>query len=311
MKLNNSIKLAIANFALFWKLLLYKIVALGLGCIFLLPILNILKNTFTASGLIDVIKEFFIAPAFQSVTKITNQVLSVFQTFFAGIVDLANNNVFALIYLAIIIMIVIPFLFKLSDVPASEVVYSYMSSLNKNSFTINYINMFGKSASYSILRTIFEIIFWTVLFSGTYGLLLLGTLSDLMSILSPLLLFIFIVFLFALNSSFYNGWAPSIVVFNCCALKGFKKGIKAIKRNFFSILSSFTVCMTVFVCLTYIFGIYGLFLIIPLSALILSVFGQVLFFESQGMNYYLSPDKIISPRKLECADKIKQVKNII
>ena len=35
------------------------------------------------------------------------------------------------------------------------------------------------------------------------------------------------------------------------------------------------------------------------------------FFESQGMDYYLSPDKIISPRKLECADKMAKMKNII
>ena len=63
--------------------------------------------------------------------------------------------------------------------------------------------------------------------------------------------------------------------------------------------------------IVYVFGVYSLIVVVPLSSLIMTVFGQVLFFESQGMNYYISPDNIVLPRKLEQADSMKKVKNII
>lgn len=311
MKLNNSIKLAIANFAMFWKILLYKVIALGISILFVLPVWGSLKSTFSASGLNSLIKEMFNAPAFQSVSKFVGQMLEILNSFFKGISSLATNNIILLIYLAIILLIVIPFLFKLSDVPASESAYSYMSSLNRNSFTINFITSLDKSMGYSILRAVLEIPFWFIIGGGVYGILSMGLLSDFTAIISPLLLFIFVVTLLALNSALFSGLAPSVVVFNCCASKALPKGFNAVKRNFFSILSSFSVVMAIIVALFYIFGVYSLIFIIPFMSLILSVFGQVLFFESQGMDYYISPDKIITPRKLECADSIKKVKNII
>lgn len=311
MKLNNSIKLSMANFSLFWKILLYKILAFGISFLLILPILGTLKNVFAESGFISIVSELFSNSTFQSIPSAMNTLLSLFQTFFGGIAIIAKTNVFILIYLLIILMIVAPFLFKLSDVPSSEVVYSYMSSLTKNSFILNFINLFGVTVSYSILRTLLETLFLICFGGGIYGILLLGNVSNVWAIIAPLMLFVFVVLMIAFNSSINNGWASSVVVFNCGACKGFKKGINAVKRNFLSTLSSFSVVMIVFVSLTYIFGIYALFIVIPLSALILCVFGQVLFFESQGMNYYLSPDKIIKPKKLESTDKIYKIKYII
>ena len=311
MKLNNSIKLAIANFALFWKIFVYKIIAFGLSILFVLPIFGVLKNVCVASGLSTLLGNMFSSSAFQSVTTLSNNVYQIFNAFFESIKLLASTNVIALIYLIILFFIIIPFLFKLSDVPASESAYSYISSLNKNSFAVNFISMLDKSMGYSILRALLEIPFVLILFGGVYGLLALGLTNAVMAIISPLLVFVFIILMCALNNSFFNGWAPSIVVFNVCAGKAFKKGIKSVNRNFFSILSSFSVVMTVCVALLYLFGIYAFIVTIPLLSLIYAVFGQVLFFESQGMDYYISPDKIITPKKLECTDRIQKIKYII
>lgn len=311
MKLNNSIKLAVANFAMFWKILLYKTIAFGLSFLLVLPIFSVLKQAFYMSNFTTLLGSAFTSSVFQNITTVMGQLLALINAFFEGIKILASTNVVALIYLVILVFVIIPFLFKLSDVPASESAYSYLSSLSKNSFTINFVSMLDKSIGYSILRTVFEIPFVFALGGGIYGILNLSTQSQIMAIISPLIMFVFIVALCALNCAFFNGWAPSIVVFNCCAGKGFKKGIKAVKRNFFPVLSSFVVVITLTVALFYLFGVYSLIVIIPLFALINAVFGQVLFFESQGMNYYLSPEKIVSPRKLECADSIKKVKNII
>lgn len=311
MKLNNSFKLAITNFALFWKIFLYKIIAFGLSIIFTLPVWSILKVTFYNSGFNALIKRLFTNATFLNIPELIGQLLDIINSFFSGVASLASNNAFVLIYLIILLLIVVPFFFKLSDVPASECAYSYMSSLNKSSFTINFINMLNKSMGYSIVRTLMEIPFWFAFVGGMYGILCLGTLSDIMVIFTPIILFVFVVSMIALNNSFFNGFAPSVVVFNTCASRALGKGIKALKRNFFSVLSSFIVVIVGAVCLLYLFGVYALIVEIPILALVNAIFGQVLFFESQGMDYYLSPDKIIKPRKLECLDKMAKMKNII
>lgn len=311
MKLNNSIKLSIANFALFWKIFLYKLIALLISGLLALPIVNVLNESLKSSGLFSSIISLFTNSPFQSLTSWTNQIYDILTKAFGTILDLAQSNVLVLIYLAILILIILPFLLKLSDVPASESAYSYMSSLYKNSFVLNFVNMLDKSAGYSILRTLLQIPFLSALAGGTYGILSLSNLSAVMAIIAPLIWVIFVILMLALNSSFLNGWAPSIVVFNCGAVKAFGKGFKAVKRNFLSVLSSFVVVMVFTVGLIYVFGVYSLIATVPFLALILAVFGQVLFFESQGMNYYISPDNIVTPRKLECADSISEVRFII
>lgn len=311
MKLNNSIKLAIANFSLFWKIFLYKIIAFGISFLLLLPVFYVLRQAFVSAGLNTALINLFTDATFVSISNLFNNLLNLFNSFISGISILATSNVFALIYLSIMLLVVVPFLFKLSDVPSSECVYSYMSSLNKSSFTINVVYMMGKSMGYSILRSLMQIPFIFAIFGGVYGFLNLYSISPAMKIITPMLLLIYIILLFALNTSFFNAWAPSVVVFNTPASKAFGKSIKALKRNFFSVLSSFIVVAVISVALLYLFGIYALIIEIPLIALVNAVFGQVLFFESQGMDYYLGPDKIISTKKLESTDKMKQMKNII
>lgn len=311
MKFNNSFKLAIANFALFWKLLLYIIIATAVSALFVLPVLNVVKTCFTGVGFLSAFTNLFTMPLFQGVGTLMDLLLNLFNTFFAGIQVLINTNLFVFIYLAIIVLVVIPFFFKLSDVPASESAYSYMSSLNKNSFSINYVNLLGKSAGYSILKTLFEIPFMFALLGGVYGFLNLSQIGDTWVVVTPLLVFVFVVLMIALFITFFSGWAPSIVVFNVCAGKGLKKGIKAVGRNFLSVLSSFAVTIAVVLCLTYLFNIYALVFAVPFMSLIIAIFGNVLFFESQGMDYYISPEKIVKPRKLETADSIKKLKMIV
>ena len=124
-------------------------------------------------------------------------------------------------------------------------------------------------------------------------------------------LILVVVLVVGLKLAALSGWAPSVVAFNKCATKAFGKGVNAVKRRFPSALSSFAVLVSLFMAAIYLFGFYALIAIIPFSALIVSIFGQVMFFESQGMNYYITPENIIKPRKLEQADSIKKIKNII
>lgn len=311
MKLSNSIKLSVANFSLFWKILIYKLISLGIIFLLLLPIFSVLKACLIEAGFGEALRTLFSSAAFQSLSQLSVNLFICFKCVLDAVVIIAEASTITLIYAGFIIFIFMPFIFKLSDVPVSEAVYSYMASLSKNSFTVNFIDRLNKSTGYSILRTIIEIPFWIVFLMGTYGVLSLSVINETLLILSPMFMFIFIVFMMDLKTTILSGWSSSIIVFNTSARKAFKKGICAVKRKFLSTLSSFAVITTIFIAVLCMFGLYSLIVLIPLWSLLTNVFGLVLFFESQGMNYYISPDRIINPRKLEQADSIKKVKNII
>lgn len=311
MKLSNSIKLSMANFSLFWKILIYKLIAVGISIALVLPVLSVINNCLTICGFYESVESWLTFSAFQSVSAVLENAFIMFNILINSAVLLFQTNTFIFVYLAVLVLFVIPFILKLSDLPTSEATYSYMSSLNKNSFVVNFTDDFGKSAGYSALKTLIEIPYWVALLAGVYGLLSISDYSLGINILSPLLIFVFITLMVSLKTTILSGWASSVVVFNLCAGKALKKGIKAVARKFNSTLSSFAVVSVVMFAVIYIFGIYSAIVVVPLSSLIITVFGQVLFFESQGMNYYITPDNIVLPRKLEQADSIKKVKNII
>ena len=309
MKLNNSIKLAMANFSIFWKILIYKVFAVGLIILMFLPVFSTFNECLVQAGFYDAINGTF--ATFQSVSAVTNNIFACVKTFVDGIGIFSSVSVIGFIYLLVLVFFISPFVLRFSDLPASETTYSYMASLNKNGFMVNFFDSFGRSCTYSALKTIIEIPFWVLFVSGLYGILSLSSVNLGLSIVTPLLLFVYMVFLLSIKVSIFSGWTSSIVVFNTSPIHAFKKGMRAVFRRFLSTLSSFAVVTVAMIAVLYIFGLYSLIVIAPLSSLITTVFGQVLFFESQGMNYYVSPDNIVMPRKLEEADSIRKVKDII
>lgn len=311
MKLNNSIKISIANFALFWKILLYKCFAFALSLLFALPVLNVVKKCFAKSGFNSALLEMFNTTIFEGVPSFMEQLKIVIDSLFKGLKIIILNYPLVFVYVLIFVFFIVSFIFNFCDLAVSESVYGYMSSLDKSGFLINFANKLDKSLAYSCFRALFQIPLILILGLGFYGILALSTVSNFYLVLSPLLLFIFIVFMLDLNAAIFTGWTSSIVVFNCGVLKAFKKSIVAALRKIGSILSSFAVIYAISLALSFVFGLYALLIIIPINALITTVFGQVLFFESQGMNYYVSPDKIINTKKLEQTDKIKKVKFVI
>lgn len=311
MKLNNSIKLSFANFSLFWGILIYKVIAVAIAFLLFLPIMSIVLNNLSLAGFGGSFNDLLQSPIFQNMSVSCSKLYTCFVTFFEGLGNLASNNTFAFIYLILLFVIILPFLLKLGDIPASESVYSYMASLNKNHYASNFVSNINKSSGYAILKTLIEIPFWAITILCSYGILKLAVLNYNVAIIFAFILFAFLILMFSLKISILNGWVPSIVSFKQCAGKSFKKGIKSVKRNFWSTLSSFAMVMLVVVALIGTFGVFSIPVLIPLLELVIVVFGQVLFFESQGMNYYIALDKIVKPRKLEEADKIKKVKLII
>ena len=143
MKLSNSLKLLVANFSLFWKVFAYKALAFGIALLLFLPVINVINNCLMLAGCYDVANQLLSMSFVQGIGVVFEALFVGINSLFVAVQILANTSVLALIYLIIIICFIIPFIFKLSDIPTSETTYSYMSSLNKNSFVVNFFDEFG------------------------------------------------------------------------------------------------------------------------------------------------------------------------
>ena len=307
----NSLKLLVANFSVFWKLLLYKLVAIALCALLLIPAFNAWGEAFGSVGFADVIVDFSTKTVFVNVSSIIKSLFVVVETFLDALVELYSINAFMLFYSAFIVLIILPFLFGLSAIPCGEGLYAYMASLTKSSFMANFVSKLGKSCVYSIIRTLILLPFLAVFLTGAYYLLSLSTISGIIQVILPIIFVLYIVLLLSLYTTFMSGFMPASVAFNVSPVSAFSKGLKAVSRMFLRVFSSIFVIFFFTTLLTFMMTSFSLIALIPLASVAIIMLEMVMFFESQGNRYYVDLDSIVSPRKLEQCDKFSKVKNII
>lgn len=311
MMFKNSFKLFVANFSVFWKLLLYKIIAICLCILMLIPVMSAWGECLEAVDFWTLLTNLSSNTVFVNTSALLNNLFILVDTFVTAIGILFSYNAFAVIYSFVIVLIVLPFLFGLSSIPTGEGLYSYMASLSKSNFTATYISKIGTSAIYSIFRTLICLPFICLVGVCMYYLLSLTTLGGIMQIFLPVLIILVFVFMVSIWLTVFCGWMPATVVFNIKPLKSFKKGIKAVFRRFFRLFSSVFVIIFLATMLSFMFTTFSLIALIPFASVSIIMLEMVMFFESQGMRYYVDLDSIVSPRKLEQCDKLNKVKNII
>ena len=100
-------------------------------------------------------------------------------------------------------------------------------------------------------------------------------------------------------------------MFDVSPVKGLKKGFKAVLRRFFRVFSSILMIIIITTMFTFMFTTFSLIILVPLCSVCVTMLEMVMFFESQGMRYYVDLDCIVTPKKLEQCDKLKKVKDII
>ena len=311
MMFKNSFKLFVANFSVFWKLLLYKLISIGLCILLLLPVMPAWGECLKAVDFLTLFTNLSLNTVFVNTSALLNNLFILVDTFVIAIGILFSYNAFAVIYSFVIVFIVLPFLFGLSSIPTGEGLYSYMASLSKSNFTATYISKIGTSAVYSIYRTLICLPFIGLVAVCMYFLLSLTTLGGIMQFFLPVMLILVFVFMLSIWLTVFCGWMPATVVFNIRPSKSFKKGIKAVSRRFLRLFSSVFVIIFLATMLSFMFTTFSLIALIPFASVSIIMLEMVMFFESQGMRYYVDLDSIVSPRKLEQCDKLNKVKNII
>lgn len=311
MMFKNSLKLFVANFSVFWKLLLYKIIIIGICVSLLIPTFKYWGESLESVNFAEMLTNFATKTIFLNISNLLNNLFLLVDAFCEAISIMTNSYLFMFLYTLFVVLIVLPFLFGLSSIPTGEGLYSYMASLSKSSFMATFVSKLGVSCVYSICRTLITLPFVVLFVLGAYWILYLTTLSGLIQLFLPIIFVIYFVFMATLILTTLCGWMPATVVFNINPTKSFFKGLKAVFRRYFRVFSSIFVIIFFATLFSLMLTSFSLIVLLPLTSVAILMLEMVMFFESQGMRYYVDLDSIVSPKKLEQCDKFNKVKNII
>ena len=312
MMFKNTLRLSFSNFSNTWKILLYKIIVilcvLGLTSVAGWNIINTLINNGFFAEVKVLMQGLMFNISFINIYTMLSEALKLLTNI------LINNG---LMVQACLILggFLVGFFYVsgLISLAVTNVISAYMSSCAKFGMSNTYVSSLKKSFFVQIFRTIIylPIIVGTLLLTLTVYEALIGVSVFLALFVSTLI----IIVLFSLFITVFCGWLPALAVHDCNGLVALIKGFKAVSRRFWK---TFSTALAIVVCLlavnlfalSFTFGV-GLLITLPLTELIIIIFGTVMYYGANGMRYYTDPNTIVDTKKLEQQDSVFKAKNII
>ena len=312
MMFKNSMKLLTANFATVWKLILYYILVSGIVVGLIYPVYGTLYEGLNVNGAVTSLVECITS------LNVASNLFVLLETLFVSLIGIFDalilmfsTHTFVAIYITFIVLYFFPFLLGLADFPIQETLYGYMSSLTKYGFMHSYIRKFGKSALFQLFKNLIMLPVNVLLIYIFIQTLKISTLNGVIIYFTPFITVIVMCVLAGLKRTFFAGWIPACVVYDCNMFSGLIKGFKAVFRRFWKTFSTALILLLCIFAINYLFGFFAFLITIPISIMVLNIFEMVMFYGSQGMRYYVDLDTIVSPKKLEEKDTFNKVKNII
>lgn len=303
----NSLKLFGSNWLKVLKLFLYYIFVWGLCFALFLPVFFAFKDL--------VISNFQSAETLSSLTGVFQGSLGQNLNYLVAvcaetIVDAFETDCGLAIYGLVVLFVFLPFFCNIGKYALDEMLYSYMTSKSKVGFFAAFVKSLGHSVIFAFIKVLYNLLFWVVTIFAVYGL---GQVTDqtFITYCLPLVLFVLLVLLFTLNQITVLGWAPASIVFDCNVFSAYSKGVKAVRRHFWSIFATTGLYFLLFWGLGMIFGVYPMIVLVPIMSGVLCVYNMVVFFASQGMRFYVNETNIMTPKKLEEVDNIRKTAFIL
>ena len=308
MMFKNSIKLLCANFDKVWKLLVFHILCFALCFGFLCVFYNLYTDAAVLAWESTNLPEVFKTGTFYGFT-VSNVLIGIVDMLYIFFQTIFVQSVFGGIYFCIIIFYVLPFLTNIGKYVINEMMYGFMSSAQKQSFTGTFLRTLRKSSQFASIKTLYSIPFNALIIFSMIGLAKIQ--NNVFDYLLPLIFVIVPSVLFAFKQTFSAGWSPAMVVFDVGVCKAFRIGSKAMLRRGARVFSTAFVIFLLAIVLSLILGIYSIIIILPIAFPLVDIFEMTAFFSSQGMRFYVDYDTILSPKKLEEVDKIEKAKFIL
>ena len=308
MTFKNALKLSFLNLDKVWKYILYRaivwavIIGLMSPCFFMLK--QVAVDCFSGSAL----SNFVSTGAFYS-GSITDSAYGLLMEVVNFVVSVAQMYPLVFAYYCFLIGILLPTLMNMGKYTIDAMIYGYMSSHAKNSFSNTYISGVGKAFVCGFFRSLFSLVFNLSIVGIFIGIMNIP--GDTFKYFAPYILILCTALILTIKQMLVMGWGPAMIVCDISSTRGFGFGIKTTFRRFWV---SFATCFLVYLVAVFLvigLGVCSLLVVLPVFSTVMTMAEMILFFGNHGMKYYIDGETIISPKKHEELDKINQIKFLL
>lgn len=308
MMFKNSIKLLCANFDKVWKLLLYHIICIGvyvgLLAVFYRTYFDVASLSAEQSGLSEIFNNGTIYGS-----SIADGLMCIGDFAITFFKELFVANIGVGIYFCLLTFYLFSLLLNVGKMVTCEMIYGYMSSCSKQSFTLALLKTLKSSLAYASLKVLYALPFNALIVASMIALTRID--NAVFDYIMPFAFVIVPALLMAFKETFNAGWAPAKVVYNQNICKSYRIGMRAVLRRGARVFSTSFIIFLLAIVISMVLGLYAIIIILPLISPLIHVFEMVMFFSSQGMRFYVDSDTILSPKRLEEVDKIEDAKYLI
>lgn len=307
MKFKHSFNVFVDNFAITYKVLLYRLVILLLSlCLYtavIFPFMNRISDTTQVVALSDALASFGSAFANLDFTAMQGAWAAIREAFTQLIEMLGAmvGSVVLTVFIVLVVYLVQKFLLGLGNYTAGAMINDKMAMRANSPFIGTLIKNLGKACLYNAiyvpLSTLYDIIIFVATGAVIYGLML----AD-----APLLLLIFlfstvIVFLFVIKMTFTSDWLPALIygkMTNRGAI-AYSFNYTTRGKNFLSVLSNYVVLVLVIFAMNVAAVLLtlgaGLFITLPASYVILICFEFVNYCDNNEIKYFMDKNTVVKP----------------
>lgn len=316
MAFKNSIKILFSNFNLVWKMLLYFVlifIAVGvLGYFCVSPIIQLIDAGGFFNRFMELYTDFL---ASLNLTALFDSLAQLFDEVFIFIGENMSTLWYSFLGVGLLILFINCVVCSLVNMACCNSLHLYMGSMTKQGFFASLSENFGKNLKMQIAYY-FVTLPINILGIGLLILMLeLFNISWILSLVAVFLIIIGFILFMALKLTIFTAWVPTSVVMNFGIWKSLKVSLKTVFKKFGKIFGNAIGIVLSIVCVNVFFGLFsfmaGLLISIPISYLLCSVFGMVVVYEGQGMRYYTDIYNVVTPKKKEDSDKLKDMLYIV
>jgi len=224
----------------------------------------------------------------------------------------ADSSLLAAAILSVIgFFLLLFFLTSLDEIAQGEVIYARLSANCRVSYAGSFLKRLVLSLKFAIFKMVYIVAVATIILLILFSMLPLLDITGFVGIISPfLMIFVFAVLIAAVNA-FSGGHVAAILTSNDGIFISFFKAAKKSMRCFFRLFLLNVLLLAMAMFISYVaanvFNGILLFITIPATYALYSIFNFVCFLDVSGSRYYADTHTIITPKKSEHYDKVKDL----
>ena len=308
MTFRSAFKILLSSFRYVWNVLVYMLVVLAVVTAAAVPVFGALYRELAVTGTLDALGEALygflsgqtIAATYERIVQILADAK---QT-----LDGNGSNVVTSVYIfAAAAVILFRFLFSLHEIPMMKVTEGIMSDNARYGFTGTYLGLFGRSALYSLLKTLVGAAYTAL--SLLIIIPLSGWLGSMSFLFVPVGLAGAVLILKTVKHTFIAAWGARYTVDGGGVAGSLGYSLKFGAKHFGPMASTYFIAWVLILTVNVLVGLFtflfGLLITIPASVLFMNILNMTFYYSRNDKSYYLD-GKVVVQSHSEKDETVKE-----